>query len=142
LGIDTYGSVLQNHETGIFDEMKSIPILKGMGEDILPKMWILATSMVTKVTDKRCSSLHKKNYSWRRYFFFGGNSTGSCVKKKDLHQLRTFYQKMMSLLFYFTIQVVMLEKCSTTIGCANRFLDEEVTKAEDVIKDHIGKTLI
>jgi cystathionine beta-synthase len=28
------------------------------------------------------------------------------------------------------------------IGCANGFLEEEITKAEDVIKDHIDKPLI
>jgi hypothetical protein len=43
--------------------MKFIPITEGIGEDILPKNVDFLLLMVTKVTDKRCGSVHKKDSS-------------------------------------------------------------------------------
>ena len=142
-GIDTYGSVFKKyHETGIFDENEIYSyITEGIGEDILPKN--VDFSLIdgfTKVTDKD-AAVYTRKIALEEGIFVG-NSAGSCIK--GLHQLKEHFKPE------DVVVVLSHDSGSRYVGKMfnddwmreRGFLDEEITKAEDVIKDHLDKPLV
>ena len=142
-GIDTYGSVFKKyHETGIFDENEIYSyITEGIGEDILPKN--VDFSLIdgfTKVTDKD-AAVYTRKIALEEGIFVG-NSAGAAVK--GLLQLKEHFK------FEDVVVVLFHDSGSRYVGKMfnddwmreRGFLDEEIKKAEDVIKDHIDKPLI
>ncbi|GAB3715967.1 MAG: pyridoxal-phosphate dependent enzyme [Flavobacterium sp.] len=142
-GIDTYGSVFKKyHETGIFDENEIYSyITEGIGEDILPKN--VDFSLIdgfTKVTDKD-AAVYTRKIALEEGIFVG-NSAGSCVK--GLHQLKEHFkpEDVVVVLFHDSGSRYVGKMFNDDWMRERGFLDEEITKAEDVIKDHIDKSLI
>jgi cystathionine beta-synthase len=142
-GIDTYGSVFKKyHETGIFDENEIYPyITEGIGEDILPKN--VDFSLIdgfTKVTDKD-AAVYTRKIALEEGIFVG-NSAGSCVK--GLHQLKEHFKKedVVVVLFHDSGSRYVGKMFNDDWMRERGFLDEEVTTAEDIIKEHINKPLI
>jgi len=142
-GIDTYGSVFKKyHETGIFDENEIYPyITEGIGEDILPKnVNFDIIDGFTKVTDKD-AAIYTQRLAKEEGMFLG-NSAGAAIK--GLLQLKEHFTKD------DVVVVLFHDHGSRYVGkmfndewMRNRgFLDDEVTKAIDLIKDHIEEPLI
>jgi cystathionine beta-synthase len=142
-GIDTYGSVFKKyHETGIFDENEIYSyITEGIGEDILPlNVDFSLIDGFTKVTDKD-AAVYTRKIALEEGIFVG-NSAGSCVK--GLHQLKEHFKKddVVVVLFHDSGSRYVGKMFNDDWMRERGFLDEEVTKAEDIIKEHIGKELI
>jgi cystathionine beta-synthase len=142
-GIDTYGSVFKKyHETGIFDENEIYSyITEGIGEDILPKN--VDFSLIdgfTKVTDKD-AAVYTRRIALEEGIFVG-NSAGSAIK--GLLQLKENFKPddVVVVLFHDSGSRYVGKMFNDDWMRERGFLDEEVTKAEDVIKDHIDKPLI
>jgi cystathionine beta-synthase len=142
-GIDTYGSVFKKyHETGIFDENEIYSyITEGIGEDILPKN--VDFSLIdgfTKVTDKD-AAVYTRKIALEEGIFVG-NSAGAAVK--GLLQLKEHFkpEDVVVVLFHDSGSRYVGKMFNDDWMRERGFLDEEVTKAEDVIKDHIDKPLI
>lgn len=142
-GIDTYGSVFKKyHETGIFDENEIYSyITEGIGEDILPKN--VDFSLIdgfTKVTDKD-AAVYTRKIALEEGIFVG-NSAGSCIK--GLHQLKEHFTKddVVVVLFHDSGSRYVGKIFNDDWMRERGFLDEEITKAEDLIKDHIDKPLV
>jgi cystathionine beta-synthase len=142
-GIDTYGSVFKKyHETGIFDENEIYSyITEGIGEDILPKN--VDFSLIdgfTKVTDKD-AAVYTRKIALEEAIFVG-NSAGACVK--GLLQLKEHFtaDDVVVVLFHDSGSRYVGKMFNDDWMRERGFLDENVTKAEDVIKDHIDKPLI
>lgn len=142
-GIDTYGSVFKKyHETGIFDENEIYPyITEGIGEDILPKN--VDFSLIdgfTKVTDKD-AAVYTRKIALEEGIFVG-NSAGSCIK--GLHQLKEHFkpEDVVVVLFHDSGSRYVGKMFNDDWMRERGFLEEEVTKAEDVIKDHLDKLLV
>ncbi len=142
-GIDTYGSVFKKyHETGIFDENEIYPyITEGIGEDILPKN--VDFSLIdgfTKVTDKDAAVFTRKIALEEGIFV--GNSAGSAIK--GLLQLKDNFKKddVVVVLFHDSGSRYVGKMYNDDWMRERGFLEEEVTKAEDLIKNHIEKPLI
>ena len=142
-GIDTYGSVFKKyHETGIFDENEIYSyITEGIGEDILPKN--VDFSLIdgfTKVTDKD-AAVYTRRIALEEGIFVG-NSAGSCIK--GLHQLKEHFTKddVVVVLFHDSGSRYVGKMFNDDWMRERGFLEEEITKAEDVIKDHIDKSLV
>lgn len=142
-GIDTYGSVFKKyHETGIFDENEIYSyITEGIGEDILPKN--VDFSLIdgfTKVTDKD-AAVYTRRIALEEGIFVG-NSAGSAVK--GLLQLKEHFTKddVVVVLFHDSGSRYVGKMFNDDWMRERGFLDEEITKAEDVIKDHIEKPLV
>jgi cystathionine beta-synthase len=142
-GIDTYGSVFKKyHETGIFDENEIYSyITEGIGEDILPKN--VDFSLIdgfTKVTDKD-AAVYTRKIALEEGIFVG-NSAGSCVK--GLHQLKEHFkpEDVVVVLFHDSGSRYVGKMFNDDWMRERGFLDEEITKAEDVIKDHLDKPLV
>jgi cystathionine beta-synthase len=142
-GVDTYGSVFKKyHETGIFDENEIYSyITEGIGEDILPKN--VDFSLIdgfTKVTDKDAAVYCRKIAIEEGIFV--GNSAGSAVK--GLLQLKQHFkpEDVVVVLFHDSGSRYVGKMFNDDWMRERGFLDEEITKAEDVIKDHIDKPLI
>ncbi|WP_353086782.1 pyridoxal-phosphate dependent enzyme [Flavobacterium sp.] len=142
-GIDTYGSVFKKyHETGIFDENEIYPyITEGIGEDILPKN--VDFSLIdgfTKVTDKD-AAVYTRKIALEEGIFVG-NSAGSCIK--GLHQLKEHFkpEDVVVVLFHDSGSRYVGKMFNDDWMRERGFLEEEVTKAEDVIKDHLDKPLV
>lgn len=142
-GIDTYGSVFKKyHETGIFDENEIYSyITEGIGEDILPKN--VNFSLIdgfTKVTDKD-AAVYQRRLALEEGIFVG-NSAGAAVK--GLLQLKEHFKPddVVVVLFHDSGSRYVGKMFNDDWMRERGFLDEEVTKAEDVIKDHIDKPLI
>ena len=142
-GIDTYGSVFKKyHETGIFDENEIYSyITEGIGEDILPKN--VDFSLIdgfTKVTDKD-AAVYTRKIALEEGIFVG-NSAGAAVK--GLLQLKDHFkpQDVVVVLFHDSGSRYVGKMFNDDWMRERGFLDEEITKAEDVIKDHIDKPLI
>jgi len=142
-GIDTYGSVFKKyHETGIFDENEIYPyITEGIGEDILPKN--VDFSLIdgfTKVTDKDAAVFTRKIALEEGIFV--GNSAGSAIK--GLLQLKDNFKKddVIVVLFHDSGSRYVGKMYNDDWMRERGFLEKEVTKAEDLIKDHIEKPLI
>jgi len=142
-GIDTYGSVFKKyHETGIFDENEIYPyITEGIGEDILPKnVNFDIIDGFTKVTDKD-AAIYTQRLAKEEGMFLG-NSAGAAIK--GLLQLKEHFSKD------DVVVVLFHDHGSRYVGkmfnddwMRNRgFLDAEVTKAIDLIKNHIEEPLV
>ena len=142
-GIDTYGSVFKKyHETGIFDENEIYSyVTEGIGEDILPKN--VDFSLIdgfTKVTDKD-AAVYTRRIALEEGIFVG-NSAGAAIK--GVLQLKEHFTKddVVVVLFHDSGSRYVGKMFNDDWMRERGFLDEEVTKAEDVIKDHLDKPLI
>lgn len=142
-GVDTYGSVFKKyHETGIFDENEIYPyITEGIGEDILPKN--VDFSLIdgfTKVTDKDAAVYTRKIA--KEEGIFVGNSAGSAIK--GLLQLKNEFKKddVVVVLFHDHGSRYVGKMFNDDWMRDRGFLEEEVTTAEDLIKDHIDEPLV
>ena len=142
-GIDTYGSVFKKyHETGIFDENEIYSyITEGIGEDILPKN--VDFSLIdgfTKVTDKD-AAVYTRKIALEEGIFVG-NSAGAAVK--GLLQLKEHFkpEDVVVVLFHDSGSRYVGKMFNDDWMRERGFLDEEIKKAEDIIKDHIDKPLI
>ncbi|MFV8342327.1 pyridoxal-phosphate dependent enzyme [Flavobacterium sp. XS2P39] len=142
-GIDTYGSVFKKyHETGIFDENEIYSyITEGIGEDILPKN--VDFSLIdgfTKVTDKD-AAVYTRKIALEEGIFVG-NSAGAAVK--GLLQLKEHFkpEDVVVVLFHDSGSRYVGKMFNDDWMRERGFVDEEIKKAEDVIKDHIDKPLI
>ncbi|MDI9257497.1 pyridoxal-phosphate dependent enzyme [Flavobacterium sedimenticola] len=142
-GIDTYGSVFKKyHETGIFDENEIYSyITEGIGEDILPKN--VDFSLIdgfTKVTDKDAAVFTRKLALEEGIFV--GNSAGAAIK--GVLQLKEHFgpDDVVVVLFHDSGSRYVGKMFNDDWMRERGFLDEEITKAEDVIKDHKDKPLV
>lgn len=142
-GVDTYGSVFKKyHETGIFDENEIYPyITEGIGEDILPKN--VDFSLIdgfTKVTDKDAAVYTRKIA--KEEGIFVGNSAGSAVK--GILQLKEHFTKddVVVVLFHDHGSRYVGKMFNDDWMRDRGFLEEEVTTAADLVKDHADKTLL
>jgi cystathionine beta-synthase len=142
-GVDTYGSVFKKyHETGIFDENEIYSyITEGIGEDILPKnVNFDIIDGFTKVTDKD-AAVYTRKISLEEGIFVG-NSAGSAIK--GLLQLKEHFkpEDVVVVLFHDSGSRYIGKMFNDDWMRERGFLDQEITKAEDVIKDHINKPLV
>lgn len=142
-GIDTYGSVFKKyHETGIFDENEIYSyITEGIGEDILPlNVDFSLIDGFTKVTDKD-AAVYTRKIALEEGIFVG-NSAGAAIK--GLLQLKEHFkpEDVVVVLFHDSGSRYVGKIFNDDWMRERGFLEEEVTKAEDVIKDHIDKPLI
>lgn len=142
-GIDTYGSVFKKyHETGIFDENEIYSyITEGIGEDILPKN--VDFSLIdgfTKVTDKD-AAVYTRKLALEEGIFVG-NSAGAAIK--GLLQLKDEFKPddVVVVLFHDSGSRYVGKMFNDDWMRERGFLDEEITKAEDLIKDHSDKPLV
>ncbi|CAM1366578.1 pyridoxal-phosphate dependent enzyme [Tenacibaculum soleae] len=142
-GIDTYGSVFKKyHETGVFDENEIYPyITEGIGEDILPKN--VDFSLIdgfTKVTDKDAAVYTRKIA--KEEGIFVGNSAGSAIK--GMLQLKEHFKKddVVVVLFHDHGSRYVGKMFNDDWMRERGFLEETITKAEDLIKSHINKPLV
>ena len=142
-GIDTYGSVFKKyHETGIFDENEIYSyITEGIGEDILPKN--VDFSLIdgfTKVTDKD-AAVYTRKIALEEGIFIG-NSAGAAIK--GLLQLKEHFkpEDVVVVLFHDSGSRYVGKMFNDDWMRERGFLEDEITKAEDVIKDHIDKPLV
>jgi cystathionine beta-synthase len=142
-GIDTYGSVFKKyHETGIFDENEIYSyITEGIGEDILPKN--VDFSLIdgfTKVTDKD-AAVYTRKIALEEGIFVG-NSAGAAIK--GLLQLKEHFkpEDVVVVLFHDSGSRYVGKMFNDDWMRERGFLDDDITKAEDVIKDHIDKPLV
>ena len=142
-GIDTYGSVFKKyHETGIFDENEIYSyITEGIGEDILPKN--VDFSLIdgfTKVTDKD-AAVYTRKIALEEGIFVG-NSAGAVIK--GLLQLKEHFkpEDVVVVLFHDSGSRYVGKMFNDDWMRERGFLEEDLTKAEDVIKDHLDKPLI
>ncbi len=142
-GIDTYGSVFKKyHETGIFDENEIYSyITEGIGEDILPKN--VDFSLIdgfTKVTDKDAAVFTRKLALEEGIFV--GNSAGAAIK--GVLQLKEHFKSedVVVVLFHDSGSRYVGKMFNDDWMRERGFLDEEITKAEDLIKDHKDKPLV
>ncbi|SFA75178.1 cystathionine beta-synthase [Flavobacterium swingsii] len=142
-GVDTYGSVFKKyHETGIFDENEIYSyITEGIGEDILPKnVDFDIIDGFTKVTDKD-AAVYTRKIALEEGIFVG-NSAGSAIK--GLLQLKEHFkpEDVVVVLFHDSGSRYIGKMFNDDWMRERGFLDEEITKAEDIIKDHIDKPLV
>jgi len=142
-GIDTYGSVFKKyHETGEFDEKEIYPyVTEGIGEDILPKN--VDFSLIdgfTKVTDKD-AAVYTRKIALEEGIFVG-NSAGAAIK--GLIQLKAEFklEDVVVVLFHDSGSRYVGKMFNDDWMRERGFLEEEITKAEDVIKGHINKPLV
>ncbi|WP_117884884.1 pyridoxal-phosphate dependent enzyme [Aureibaculum luteum] len=142
-GIDTYGSVFKKyHETGIFDENEIYPyITEGIGEDILPKnVNFDIIDGFTKVTDKDAAVFTRKLAIEEGIFC--GNSAGSAIK--GLLQLQEHFkpEDVVVVLFHDHGSRYVGKMFNDDWMRERGFLDEEITKAIDLIKDRVCNQLV
>lgn len=142
-GIDTYGSVFKKyHETGIFDENEIYSyVTEGIGEDILPKN--VDFSLIdgfTKVTDKD-AAVYTRRLALEEGIFVG-NSAGAAIK--GVLQLKEHFKPddVVVVLFHDSGSRYVGKMFNDDWMRERGYLDDEVTKAEDLIKDHSDKPLI
>lgn len=142
-GVDTYGSVFKKyHETGIFDENEIYSyITEGIGEDILPlNVDFSLIDGFTKVTDKD-AAVYTRKIALEEGIFVG-NSAGAAIK--GLLQLKEHFkpEDVVVVLFHDSGSRYVGKMFNDDWMRERGFLEEEITKAEDVIKDHIDKPLV
>jgi cystathionine beta-synthase len=142
-GVDTYGSVFKKyHETGIFDENEIYSyITEGIGEDILPKnVDFSIIDGFTKVTDKD-AAVYTRKIALEEGIFVG-NSAGSAVK--GLLQLKEHFkpEDVVVVLFHDSGSRYVGKMFNDDWMRERGFLENEITKAEDLIKEHIEKPLV
>ena len=142
-GIDTYGSVFKKyHETGIFDENEIYSyITEGIGEDILPKN--VDFSLIdgfTKVTDKDAAVFTRRLALEEGIFV--GNSAGAAIK--GVLQLKEHFgpEDVVVVLFHDSGSRYVGKMFNDDWMRERGFLEEEITKAADLIKDHKDKPLV
>jgi len=142
-GIDTYGSVFKKyHETGIFDENEIYSyITEGIGEDILPKN--VNFSLIdgfTKVTDKDAAVFTRRLA--KEEGIFVGNSAGAAIK--GVLQLKEHFkpEDIVVVLFHDSGSRYVGKIFNDDWMRERGFLDEEIKKAEDLIKSHVDKPLV
>jgi cystathionine beta-synthase len=142
-GIDTYGSVFKKyHETGIFDENEIYPyITEGIGEDILPKnVDFSIIDGFTKVTDKDAAVYTRKIA--KEEGIFVGNSAGSAIK--GLLQLKEHFTKddVVVVLFHDHGSRYVGKMFNDEWMRERGFLEEKITTAADLIKNHVNEPLV
>lgn len=142
-GIDTYGSVFKKyHETGIFDENEIYSyITEGIGEDILPaNVNFGVIDGFTKVTDKDAAVYTQKLAKEEGMFL--GNSAGAAIK--GVLQLKEhFGPDDVVVVLYHDHGSRYVGKMFNDDWMRDRgFIEDEVTIAADLIKDHADKPLI
>jgi len=142
-GIDTYGSVFKKyHETGIFDENEIYPyITEGIGEDILPKnVDFSVIDGFTKVTDKDAAIYTQKLAKIEGMFL--GNSAGSAMK--GLLQLKEHFKNedVVVVLFHDHGSRYVGKMYNDEWMRERGFIEDEITVAADLIKNHEDKPLI
>ncbi len=142
-GVDTYGSVFKKyHETGIFDENEIYSyITEGIGEDILPKnVDFSVIDGFTKVTDKD-AAVYTQRLAKEEGMFLG-NSAGAAIK--GLLQLKeNFTKDDVVVILYHDHGSRYVGKMFNDDWMRERgFLEEEVSTAVDLVKDHEDKPLI
>src|SRR5690606_17736803 len=142
-GVDTYGSVFKKyHETGIFDENEIYPyITEGIGEDILPKN--VDFSLIdgfTKVTDKD-AAVYTRRLA-KEEGIFVGNSAGSAIK--GVLQLKDEFKPddVVVVLFHDHGSRYVGKMFNDDWMRERGFLDEKITTAADLIKEHIDQPLV
>lgn len=142
-GIDTYGSVFKKyHETGIFDENEIYSyITEGIGEDILPKN--VDFSLIdgfTKVTDKD-AAVYTRRLAMEEGIFVG-NSAGAAIK--GVLQLKEHFkpEDVVVVLFHDSGSRYVGKMFNDDWMRERGFLDQEITKASDLIKNHSDKPLV
>ncbi|MGV3460494.1 MAG: pyridoxal-phosphate dependent enzyme [Flavobacterium sp.] len=142
-GIDTYGSVFKKyHETGIFDENEIYSyITEGIGEDILPKN--VDFSLIdgfTKVTDKD-AAVYTRKLALEEGIFVG-NSAGAAIK--GLLQLKDEFKPddVVVVLFHDSGSRYVGKMFNDDWMRERGFLEEEITTARDLIKEHEDKPLV
>lgn len=142
-GIDTYGSVFKKyHETGIFDKNEIYPyITEGIGEDILPlNVNFSIIDGFTKVTDKD-AAVYTQRLAKEEGMFLG-NSAGAAIK--GLLQLKEHFTKddVVVVLFHDHGSRYVGKMFNDEWMHSRGFLDDEVTTAFDLIKDHVEEPLV
>ena len=142
-GVDTYGSVFKKyHETGVFDENEIYPyITEGIGEDILPKnVDFDIIDGFTKVTDKDAAIYTQKLAKEEGMFL--GNSAGSAIK--GILQLKEHFTKddVVVVLFHDHGSRYVGKMFNDEWMRERGFIEDEVTIASDLIKNHIDKPLV
>lgn len=142
-GIDTYGSVFKKyHETGVFDENEVYSyITEGIGEDILPaNVDFSIIDGFTKVTDKD-AALYTQKLAKEEGMFLG-NSAGAAIK--GLLQLKEHFSKddVVVVLFHDHGSRYVGKMFNDDWMRERGFLEEEVSTAVDLVKNHIEKPLI
>ena len=142
-GIDTYGSVFKKyHETGIFDENEIYSyITEGIGEDILPKnVNFDIIDGFTKVTDKDAAVYTQKLAKEEGMFL--GNSAGAAVK--GLLQLKEHFgpDDVVVVLFHDHGSRYVGKMFNDDWMRERGFLEDEITIAADLIKEHSDKPLV
>lgn len=142
-GIDTYGSVFKKyHETGIFDENEIYSyVTEGIGEDILPKN--VDFSLIdgfTKVTDKD-AAVYTRKLALEEGIFVG-NSAGAAIK--GLLQLKDHFkpEDVVVVLFHDSGSRYVGKMFNDDWMRERGYLEDDITKAEDLIKDHSDKPLV
>ncbi len=142
-GVDTYGSVFKKyHETGIFDENEIYSyVTEGIGEDILPKnVDFDIIDGFTKVTDKD-AAVYTQRLAKEEGMFLG-NSAGSAIK--GLLQLKEHFTKddVVVVLFHDHGSRYVGKMFNDDWMRERGFLDEDISTAADLIKDHHDKPLV
>lgn len=142
-GIDTYGSVFKKyHETGIFDENEIYSyVTEGIGEDILPKN--VDFSLIdgfTKVTDKD-AAVYTRKLALEEGIFVG-NSAGAAMK--GVLQLKEHFkpEDVVVVLFHDSGSRYVGKMFNDDWMRERGYLDDEITIASDLIKDHSDKPLV
>lgn len=144
-GIDTYGSVFKKYkETGIFDENEIYSyITEGIGEDILPlNVNFNIIDGFTKVTDKD-AAVYTRRLAKEEGMFLG-NSAGAAIKGLlQLNDEGKFGPDDVVVVLFHDHGSRYVGKMFNDEWMRERgFLDEEITVAEDLIRNHIDKPLI
>lgn len=142
-GVDTYGSVFKKyHETGVFDENEIYPyITEGIGEDILPKnVDFSVIDGFTKVTDKD-AAIYTQRLSKEEGMFLG-NSAGAAIK--GVIQLKEHFNEddVVVVLFHDHGSRYVGKMYNDEWMRDRGFIEDEVTIAADLIKDHLDKPLV
>ena len=142
-GIDTYGSVFKKyHETGVFDENEIYPyITEGIGEDILPaNVNFGVIDGFTKVTDKD-AAVYTQLLAKKEGMFLG-NSAGSAIK--GLLQLKEHFTKddVVVVLFHDHGSRYVGKMFNDDWMRERGFLEDDITTAADLIKDHADKPML
>ena len=142
-GVDTYGSVFKKyHETGVFDDNEIYPyITEGIGEDILPaNVDFDVIDGFTKVTDKDGAVFTRRLA--KEEGIFVGNSAGSAIK--GVLQLKEHFgpDDVVVVLFHDSGSRYVGKMFNDDWMRDRGFLDEEITVAEDLIKNHLDKPLV
>ena len=142
-GIDTYGSVFKKyHETGVFDENEIYSyITEGIGEDILPaNVNFGVIDGFTKVTDKDAAVYTQKLAKEEGMFL--GNSAGAAIK--GVLQLKQHFKpEDVDVVLYHDHGSRYVGKMFNDDWMRERgFIEDEVTVALDLIKDHSDKPLV